>query len=104
MDTAVNPERLWHAHLEMAKIGAMSEGGVRRLAASPEDGAARELFSAWCRDAGLDVSVDGIGNMYARRRGREDRLPPLLIGSHLDTQVVGGKFDGTFGVLSGLEI
>jgi N-carbamoyl-L-amino-acid hydrolase len=104
MDVAINPERLWRSLMDLAVIGAMSEGGVRRLAASPEDGAARDLFAVWCREAGLGLTVDRIGNMFARRRGRRDHLPPLLIGSHLDTQAVGGKFDGTFGVLTGLEI
>ena len=90
--------------MEIAKIGSLPGGGVRRLAATPEDAAARDLFGAWCREAGLDVQVDQIGNMFARRRGRHNDMAPLLIGSHLDTQPVGGRFDGTFGVLAGLEI
>jgi beta-ureidopropionase / N-carbamoyl-L-amino-acid hydrolase len=100
----IDGERLWHRHMEMAEIGATPNGGVCRLAASPEDGAARDLFAAWCREAGLTIEVDQIGNMYARRRGRRDDLPPLMIGSHLDSQPTGGRFDGSFGVLSGLEI
>ena len=90
--------------MDLAKIGALDNGGVCRLAASPEDGAGRDLFAAWCRDVGLEIDIDQIGNMYARRRGRRNDLPPVMIGSHLDTQPTGGKFDGAFGVLTGLEI
>ena len=100
----IDGERLWRSHMDLAKIGALSNGGVCRLAASPEDGAGRDLFAAWCREAGLQLEIDQIGNMYARRRGRRNDLPPVLIGSHLDTQPTGGKFDGAFGVLTGLEI
>lgn len=100
----IDAERLWQSHMDLAKIGALSNGGVCRLAATREDGAGRDQFAAWCREAGLDVEVDQIGNMYARRRGRRNDLPPVMIGSHLDTQPTGGKFDGAFGVLTGLEI
>jgi beta-ureidopropionase / N-carbamoyl-L-amino-acid hydrolase len=100
----IDGELLWQRHMEMAEIGATPNGGVCRLAASPEDGASRDLFAAWCREAGLMVEVDQIGNMYARRRGRKNDLPPVMIGSHLDSQPTGGRFDGAFGVLSGLEI
>lgn len=100
----IDAERLWRSHMELAKIGALENGGVCRLAASPEDGAGRDQFAAWCREAGLEIEIDQIGNMYARRRGRRNDLPPVLIGSHLDTQPTGGKFDGAFGVLTGLEI
>lgn len=101
---AIDADRLWRTHMELAQIGALPAGGVCRLAATPEDGAARDLFASWCREAGLVVVVDEIGNMFARREGRHRDQPPLLIGSHLDTQPVGGKFDGSFGVLAGLEI
>lgn len=104
MAPRIDAERLWRGHMEMAQIGATRNGGVCRLAASPEDGAARDLFAAWCREAGLTLEIDRIGNMYARRRGRRDDLLPVMIGSHLDSQPTGGKFDGAFGVLSGLEI
>jgi N-carbamoyl-L-amino-acid hydrolase len=100
----IDEERLWQSHMDLAKIGALSNGGVCRLAATREDGAGRDQLAAWCREAGLTVEVDQIGNMYARRRGRRNDLPPVMIGSHLDTQPTGGKFDGAFGVLTGLEI
>ncbi|MGE0521741.1 MAG: Zn-dependent hydrolase [Variibacter sp.] len=100
----IDEERLWRSHMELAQIGALANGGVCRLAATREDGAGRDQFAAWCREAGLAVEVDQIGNMYARRRGRRNDLPPVMIGSHLDTQPTGGKFDGAFGVLTGLEI
>jgi beta-ureidopropionase / N-carbamoyl-L-amino-acid hydrolase len=89
--------------MELAGIGAMANGGVHRLAASPEDKAARDLFRSWCEALGLPVRVDAIGNMFARREGRDPERKAVLIGSHLDTQPVGGKFDGTFGVLAALE-
>jgi N-carbamoyl-L-amino-acid hydrolase len=98
-----NSVRLWDSHMELAKIGAMANGGVQRLAASPEDRVARDLFRAWCQALGLKVRVDAIGNMFARREGRDPGLKTILIGSHLDTQPVGGKFDGAFGVLAALE-
>ncbi|WP_375459718.1 Zn-dependent hydrolase [uncultured Enterovirga sp.] len=104
MTTRIDAERLWATHMELAQIGATANDGVCRLAASPEDGAGRDRFAAWCREAGLDMRVDRIGNMFARRRGRRDDLPPVLVGSHLDSQPTGGKFDGAFGVLAGLEI
>lgn len=102
--TRIDGERLWQSHMRMAEIGATPGGGVFRLAASSEDGAARDLFSAWCREAGLVMRVDQIGNMFARRCGRRDDAAPVMIGSHLDSQPTGGRFDGAFGVLSGLEI
>lgn len=104
MTPRIDGERLWDSHMAMAQIGATPGGGVCRLAASREDGEARDLFAAWCREAGLKIEVDRIGNMYARRGGRDNMLPPLMIGSHLDSQPTGGRFDGAFGVLSGLEI
>jgi N-carbamoyl-L-amino-acid hydrolase len=100
----VDGDRLWRSLMEMAKIGATAKGGSRRLAASTEDGQGRDLFVAWCKTAGLTVTVDRIGNIFARRRGRNDGLPPIVTGSHLDTQPTGGKFDGVYGVLAGLEV
>ena len=90
--------------MEMAEIGATPKGGVNRISFTDEDRRSRDLFTTWCSDAGLDVSVDKFGNMFARRQGRSPDLPPVMVGSHLDSQPTGGKFDGAYGVLSGLEI
>ena len=100
----VNGERLWASLMELAKIGATPKGGVCRLAASDLDGEARRLFIGWCEAAGCTVRIDRIGNIFARRPGRDPSLPAVMTGSHLDTQPTGGKFDGAFGVLAGLEI
>ncbi|MFI4947405.1 MAG: Zn-dependent hydrolase [Alphaproteobacteria bacterium] len=100
----VNGERLWASLMELAEIGATEKGGVCRLAASDLDGRARRLFIEWCEAAGCTVTVDGIGNIFARRAGRDPDLPPVMAGSHLDTQPTGGRFDGAYGVLAGLEI
>jgi beta-ureidopropionase / N-carbamoyl-L-amino-acid hydrolase len=100
----IDPERLWSSIMEMAEVGGIPGGGCRRLSLSPEDGAGRDLFSRWCREAGCTVEVDCFGNMFAIRRGRAqpDRL--VMTGSHLDTQPVGGRFDGIYGVMAGLEV
>ncbi len=90
--------------MELAKIGATPKGGVRRLALSELDGQARRLLIEWCRQAGCSITIDGIGNVFARRAGQDDTLPPVITGSHIDTQPSGGKFDGNFGVLAGLEV
>ncbi len=100
----VNGERLWASLMELAQIGATAKGGVCRLAASDLDGEARHLFIRWCEAAGCSVRVDRIGNIFARREGRNPILPPVMTGSHLDTQPTGGKFDGAYGVMAGLEI
>jgi N-carbamoyl-L-amino-acid hydrolase len=100
----VNGERLWASLMELARIGATAKGGVCRLAASDLDGEARRLFIRWCEEAGCTVRVDKIGNIFARRGGRDPNLPPVMTGSHLDTQPTGGKFDGAYGVLAGLEL
>src|SRR5579863_9959867 len=100
----VNGERLWASLMELAQIGATERGGVCRLAASDLDGAARRLFIRWCEEAGCTVTVDRIGNIFARRAGRNPGLPPVMAGSHLDTQPTGGKFDGAYGVMAGLEV
>src|SRR5712671_548343 len=100
----VNGERLWASLMELAEIGATPKGGVCRLAASDLDGAARRLFIRWCEEAGCTVRVDKIGNIFARRPGRSPNLPPVITGSHLDTQPSGGKFDGAYGVMAGLEV
>ena len=101
---SVNGERLWDSLMEMAQFGATPKGGCRRLALSDEDKAGRDRFVAWCEVAGCTVSIDRLGNIFARRPGRDNSLPPVVTGSHLDTQPHGGKFDGVFGVLAGLEV
>jgi N-carbamoyl-L-amino-acid hydrolase len=89
--------------MAIAQIGATEKGGSRRLALTDLDREARDLFVRWCEEAGCTVSVDAMGNIFARRAGTDDALPPVLAGSHLDTQPNGGKFDGVFGVLAALE-
>src|SRR5580692_7494521 len=100
----VNGERLWASLMELAQIGATAKGGVCRLAASDFDAEARRLFIGWCEDAGCAVTIDGIGNIFARRPGRDPALAPIVTGSHLDSQPTGGKFDGAYGVMAGLEV
>src|SRR5947199_1004124 len=100
----INGERLWASLMELARIGATAKGGVCRLAASDLDGEARCLFIRWCEEAGCTVAVDKIGNIFARRPGRNPDLPPVVTGSHLDTQPTGGRFDGAYGVMAGLEL
>ena len=90
--------------MDMAKIGATEKGGCNRLALTDLDRQARDLFVNWCRDAGCSITIDQMGNIFARRTGRDDGLAPVVTGSHLDTQPTGGKFDGVYGVLAGLEI
>ena len=101
---AINGHRLWESLMEMAKIGATAKGGCNRLALTDLDGQARDLFCEWCKSVGCSITVDKIGNIFARRPGQDDNLPAVCTGSHLDTQPTGGKFDGVFGVLSGVEI
>jgi N-carbamoyl-L-amino-acid hydrolase len=100
----VDGDRLWRSLMEMAKIGATEKGGVCRLALTDLDREGRELFMAWCREAGCALRVDAMGNIFARRPGRNPDAAPVLTGSHLDTQPTGGKFDGVYGVLAGLEV
>lgn len=100
----INGERLWKSLMDMAAIGATAGGGCRRLALSEEDAAGRALFSRWCTEAGLTVSVDQVGNLFARRAGRQHDTAPVASGSHLDTQPEGGRFDGVYGVLAALEV
>ena len=99
-----NQARLWESLMEMAKIGPGVAGGNNRQTLTDDDRAGRQLFAAWCSAAGLSMSVDAMGNMFARRSGSDDSLPPVMIGSHLDTQPTGGKYDGVLGVLAGLEV
>jgi len=100
----VNGERLWASLMELAQIGATPKGGVCRLAASDLDRQARRLFIRWCEEAGCTVRVDKIGNIFARRPGHDPHRAPVMTGSHLDTQPTGGKFDGAYGVMAGLEL
>jgi len=100
----IDGQRLWDTIMEMAKIGATAKGGSNRQTLTDEDKAGRDLFVRWCREAGLQVTVDRMGNIFARRPGRNDSLPPIMAGSHLDTQPTGGRFDGVFGVLAALEV
>lgn len=100
----INKDRLWNSLMEMAKIGETPKGGVCRLALTDLDGQSRSLFKSWCEEAGMTISVDKVGNIYARRPGRNPAMPPVVTGSHLDSQPTGGKFDGVYGVLAGLEV
>lgn len=100
----IDGQRLWASLMEMARIGATPKGGVCRLALTDLDREGRELFVAWCKAAGCSIAVDKVGNIFARRPGRDNSKPAVMTGSHLDTQPTGGKFDGIFGVLAGLEV
>ncbi len=100
----IDGRRLWDLLMSMAEIGATPKGGVRRLTLTDVDKRGRDRFRAECEAAGLTVRVDAIGNMFARRAGRDPNRLPVLMGSHLDSQPSGGKFDGALGVLAGLEV
>lgn len=100
----IDSQRLWESLEDMACIGALPSGGCRRLSLSDEDQAARDVFAEWCREAGCKMHVDGFGNQFAVRTGRVPNAPLVLFGSHLDTQPNGGRFDGIYGVLAGLEV
>jgi N-carbamoyl-L-amino-acid hydrolase len=100
----IDGARLWDTLMQAATYGGTPDGGVRRLALGPEDGAMRDRFRDWCHEAGLTTRFDAIGNIFARREGSEAGLDPVLLGSHLDSQPTGGKFDGALGVIAGLEI
>jgi N-carbamoyl-L-amino-acid hydrolase len=96
--------RLWASLMEMARVGATPRGGCNRQALTDLDRQGRDLFCRWARAAGCSVEVDAIGNIFARRAGADESAPAVLAGSHLDTQATGGRFDGTYGVLAGLEV
>ena len=100
----INGERLWQSLMAMAEIGKTPKGGVCRLALTELDREARDLFVRWCEAAGCSVTVDAVGSIFARRAGSDDSLPPVMTGSHLDTQPTGGKYDGAYGVMAGLEV
>ncbi len=100
----IDATRLWASLMALAGIGATPKGGVCRLALSELDRQARDLFVRWAQEAGCTVRVDAIGNVFARREGSEPGLGAVATGSHIDTQPTGGKFDGNYGVLAGLEV
>jgi N-carbamoyl-L-amino-acid hydrolase len=100
----VDGARLWASLTELAAIGATARGGVCRLALTDLDRRGRDLVVRWAREAGMTVTIDKIGNTFMRRPGRDPHLPPVMTGSHIDTQPTGGKFDGNYGVLAGLEV
>ena len=103
-DLRVDGARLWQSLMDLARIGGTEKGGVCRLALTDLDRQGRDLFVSWVEDAGCEVRVDAIGNIFARRPGRNNALPAVMTGSHIDTQPTGGKFDGNYGVLAGLEV
>ena len=100
----INSARLWDTIHETAKFGATPKGGVRRLTLGPEDKQVRDWFRKACEAAGLEVQVDALGSMFGLRKGRDMSKPPIGVGSHLDTQPTGGKFDGVLGTLAALEL
>ena len=100
----INGDRLWESLMEMAKIGPGVAGGNNRQTLTDADKEGRELFARWCEEAGLTLGVDQMGTMFARREGTDPDALPVYVGSHLDTQPTGGKYDGVLGVLGGLEV
>ncbi|MBS0522172.1 MAG: Zn-dependent hydrolase [Proteobacteria bacterium] len=100
---SVNQQRLWQRHADMAKLGGTPRGGVNRQALSPEDAAARNQLAGWARARGFSVFTDAIGNLFVRREGTDPAAPPVLSGSHMDSQPTGGRFDGMYGVLAAFE-
>ena len=100
----IDGQRLWDSIMAMGEIGPGQQGGSCRLALTDEDRDGRDLFIRWCEEIGCRISIDDMGNIFARRDGRNNELPPIVAGSHLDTQPHGGKFDGIYGVLAALEV
>src|SRR5215467_8831585 len=100
----IDPDRLWSSLMELAEIGGTEKGGVCRIALTDLDRQGRDLFVRWAKAAGCTIKVDQLGNIFARREGRDPDKPPVMTGSHLDTQPTGGKFDGAYGVMAGLEV
>lgn len=100
----IDGQRLWDSLMEMAKIGPGVAGGNNRQTLTDEDGEGRTLFQKWCEEAGATMGLDTMGNMFARREGSDPDALPVYVGSHLDTQPTGGKYDGVLGVLAGLEL
>ncbi|MGD9740152.1 MAG: Zn-dependent hydrolase [Bauldia sp.] len=103
-DIRINANRLWTSLGVMGAIAPGKKGGSNRLALTDDDKVARDLLSKWCEEMGYEVKIDSVGNMFARRAGTDDSLPPVLFGSHLDTQPFAGRYDGVLGVLAGLEV
>ena len=99
----INPQRLWDSLMETARIGGTAKGGICRLTLTDLDRAVRDWFKAQAEALGCTVTVDEVGNMFALKAGKRAAVAPIAIGSHLDTQPTGGKFDGVLGVLGGLE-
>jgi beta-ureidopropionase / N-carbamoyl-L-amino-acid hydrolase len=104
MDLRIDPTRLWQSLMDLARIGATPLGGVRRITLTDLDREGRDCVVGWFKAAGLEVRVDPIGNVFGRRAGRDPARSPVVAGSHVDTQPSGGKFDGAYGVLAGLEV
>ncbi len=100
----INGDRLWASLIDLAQIGATPKGGCRRLTLTDLDRQGRDKVIGWAREAGMSVTIDKIGNVFMRREGRNPGLPPIVSGSHIDTQPTGGKFDGNYGVLAALEV
>ena len=100
----IDADRLWSTLNASSEIGATPAGGLRRLALTSEDGRMRDLFASWALESGYETGVDRLGNMFVRRPGTDPEAPPVVMGSHLDTQAKGGRFDGILGVLAGLEV
>ena len=100
----INGDRLWASLMDLAQIGATPKGGCRRLTLTDLDRQGRDKVIGWAREAGMSVTIDKIGNVFMRREGRNPGLPPIVSGSHIDTQPTGGKFDGNYGVLAALEV
>jgi len=100
----INPDRLWDSIHELAEIGPGIAGGNNRQTLTDDDKRGRELFKRWCDGAGLTMGVDTMGTMFMQREGTDPKLDPVFVGSHLDTQPTGGRYDGVLGVLSGLEV
>ncbi|WP_299812916.1 Zn-dependent hydrolase [uncultured Jannaschia sp.] len=100
----IDPDRLWDSLMEMAEIGPGVAGGSNRQTLTDADAEGRALFKSWCDAAGLETGVDKLGNMFATRAGEDPAADPVYVGSHLDTQPTGGKYDGVLGVLGGLEL
>src|SRR5690625_2749057 len=100
----INFERLKSTFEISSDIGKTAGGGLTRLALSPEDKKMRDIFVSWLEEAGLEVRIDDLGNIYGRRNGKHNDLGAVMVGSHLDTQPKGGRFDGILGVLTALEV
>jgi len=104
MSVRIDGGRLWQSLMDLAKIGATDKGGVRRITLTEVDRQGRDQFVRWCEEAGMSIAIDGIGNIFARRAGTDPDAAPVAVGSHLDSQPSGGRFDGAYGVMAGLEI